>query len=189
MLGGVRLPADQEGRGQRHRSFFEEGPHATGVHGEAQGDKSLTGQWLLGGGVLATLGGESPQVFAVVTTAVGLFTAHGWHRPGPPSLFLTQRPLTPAQLCTPRDTHGEYTHACSCAYIQLPHQKDSSQLEQRPYPDMELRRWWTPPRWVSREDPHAEGLSTAGRPLPQASLSPGGQGPAVAELPPCLAVP
>lgn len=139
----MRLPEDREGRGQRHRSFFEEGPNATGVHGEAQGDKTLTGQWLLGGGVLATSRGESPEVFAVTTT-VSVIMANGWHRPGPPSLFLTETTLTPAQLCTPRDTHGEHTHACRGAYTQFPHQKEFSQLEQRPYPVLEFRRWWMP---------------------------------------------
>lgn len=116
MLGGVRLPGDQEGRGQRHRSFFEEGPNATGVHGEAQGDKTLTGQWLLGGGVLATSGGESPEVFAVTTT-VSLITANGWHRPGPPSLFLTETTLTPAHSCAHPGTHTVNTHMHTGVHI------------------------------------------------------------------------
>lgn len=111
-------------------------------------------------------GGESPEVFAVTTTVI-LIKANGWHRPGPQRLFLTQRPHS--HLYTAVHTQGHC--ACSCAYTQLPHQKGSSQLEQRPYPDLEHRRRM-PPRWVSGEDPHVEGLTTAGRQLTQAGLSP-----------------
>lgn len=112
MLGGVKLPGDQEGRGQKHSSFSEEGPDAAGAHGEAQEDKGLTGQWLLWGGVLATLGDENPQVFLSLPLSPSSRPMAGTGLAHQACFSHRDHTHTCTQLCTPRDTrsiHGEHT--------------------------------------------------------------------------------